>query len=107
MVSRERGGAYAEVQIEGELCRFRKEGLPQNALCRPKNGGLPVQIGRRVLPRFRNRKENLAVICIRARRSPRSSSIKEESRSCMLSVVIRPSKRHNRLSEATGCCPKS
>ena len=84
VVSRDRGGAYASVQIEGELCRFRKQGLPQNALYCPKNGGLPVQTGRRVLPRFRKRKENLAVLWIRTRRSPRSSSIKEESRSCML-----------------------
>ena len=72
VVSRDRGGEYASVQMEAELCRFRKEVLPQKAPFCSKDGSPPAQIGRRVLPRFRKRKENLAVLWIRVRRSSRS-----------------------------------
>src|SRR5258708_25230647 len=65
------------MQMEAEHCRFRKEGLPQKAPFRSTNGSLPAQIGRRVLPRFRKRKENLAVLWIRIRRSSRSSGAKD------------------------------
>ena len=68
------------LQMEEELCRFRKEGLPQKVPFRSKNGCLPAQFGRRVLPRFRKRKENLAVLWIRTRQSSRSLGAKGSCR---------------------------
>src|SRR5207302_7406659 len=44
VVSRDRGGEYASVQMEAELCRFRKEVLPQKAPFCSKDGSPPAQI---------------------------------------------------------------
>ena len=63
--------------MEEELWRFRKEDLPQKVPFRSQNDCLPTQIGSRVLPRFRKRKENLVVLWIRMRRSPRSLGAKD------------------------------